>query len=275
MVEYITRTQTACAVGATELIDLFDDKTPGAILAPDSGIQEIRVVGQLLFNTANEEIMCGVKLTGDGIVGGPIRILSHAGVIGAMGTGEDAELGMTPVSIPVQITTLPGKAIRIWGLVAGTASVTADMGVTLVSGGSGGVTYLTRELAAAGDPSSGLETELTSNFDDSAPGRYTVPPGISRIAEIRGVHTVIGDAADEGAMAGIRLQGATVGQVDIVVGSSGMGTAGTGQASPYMLPSFLHAVDIPLTSGKDLQILGTTEGAAAADSRFGFTLSLV
>ena len=274
MVDYITRSQTACAVGATELIDLFDDKAPGAILAPDAGIQEIRVVGNPLFNAENEEIFMGVKLTGDGIVGGPIRIISHFGVIGASGTGEDLEVAMNPVSIPTRIQTIQGKAIRIWGLVAGTASVTANMAVTLVTGGSGGVTYLTRELAAAGDPSSGLETELTSDFDDSAPGRFTVPQGVSRIAEIRGMVSALTDAADDVAMSGIRLQGATVGQVDIVTGAMGQGTAGTGLSRPVLLPSFLHPVDIPLKQGKDLQILVTTEGAAAADSRAAFTLSL-
>ncbi len=132
MVEYITRSQTGCVVGATELVDNFDDKTPGSNLAPSERIAELWVVGNGMLNTEDEEIYIGIKLTGEGIVDSPIRIISHASVIGASGTGEDADVQMTPVKIPVNIACLPGRSIRAWGIIAGTASVTANIALTMV-----------------------------------------------------------------------------------------------------------------------------------------------
>lgn len=132
MVEYITRSQTACAVGATELVDNFEDTTPGAILAPTGKIGFLLVVYNPLFNAENESIHLGLKLEGEGIVGAPIRIAAAGAAVGASGTGEDSEVGMNPVVIPVDIRANLGKGVRIFALIAGTSAVTANVAVTMV-----------------------------------------------------------------------------------------------------------------------------------------------
>lgn len=132
MTEYITRSQTACAVGATELVDNFEDTTPGALLAPSSKIGYLLVVYNPLFNAEDESIHLGVKFEGEGVVGAPIRITVAGASLGASGTGEDSEVGMTPVVIPVDIRANLGKQVRIYALIAGTASVTANVAVTMV-----------------------------------------------------------------------------------------------------------------------------------------------
>ncbi len=135
--------------------------------------------------------------------------------------------------------------------------------------------YLTRELIAGADPSAGVETELTSDFDDATPGRYTVPNDVSRIIEMRVLYTVICDAADDVAMGAIRLKGAVDGpEPTIVVGAGGQSTAGTGQSEPVLLKSEAHKVDIPLRQGKNLEIYGVAEGASAAVSGVAVTFPL-
>jgi hypothetical protein len=137
------------------------------------------------------------------------------------------------------------------------------------------VVYLTRTGTVGGAPTNGVETELTSAFDDAAPGRYTVPSGISRIVEIRVASVVHGDAADDDMVVGIRLRGAVGIVPTIAVAAGGTGNAGTPLSTDLEAHPFMFKTNIPLLQGKNLEVYALGHGTANTDLEIAITLVMV
>lgn len=135
--------------------------------------------------------------------------------------------------------------------------------------------YLTRTGTVGDDPSSGAEVELTASFDDSAPGRFTVPSDLRRIVAIRVVAIAMADAADDTAVYGLRLRGAVGVVPTIAVYAGGVGNGGSAASEDAVAPAFeftLPGGGIALLAGKNLEVYVVAHGTANSDVEFAVTL---
>ncbi len=130
MAEYITREDIA-TVGATQLTDLYDDGDPGLIITPTAHIAQIIYAGIARLDAEASTLVAAVRLTGDAVTGNPVLALGGYGA-GGSGTGTSATVMVGPTILDVDIPVEVGKALRIFGLVAGTAGDDVVMSVTLV-----------------------------------------------------------------------------------------------------------------------------------------------
>lgn len=119
-------------------------------------------------------------------------------------------------------------------------------------------TYLTREDTLA----IGAQ-QLTDEFDDGDPPTFLVPPGVTRIVEIIVAAEIQEAAADDIAVAALQFRGTAVsGRPTISLFAGGIGAINTGVGQETATPAVQMKVDIPLVSGRSLQLFGLLAGEA-------------
>ncbi len=207
------------------------------------------------------QLVAGVRLRGDAVTGNPVLSLGGYGIGGA-GTATSATVltGLTELNtiIPVE----EGKNMTIQGLVAGTAGDDVAMSVTLEFSerprSSKDTIYFTREdLIVIG------ATQLTDEFDDALPPSFTVPPGFSSIVQIIVAVEIQEAAADDVATAALQFRGQAISGVPTIsIAAGGIGAINTGVGQETALPAQKLNVDIPVKSGRNLQMWGLLAGEA-------------
>ncbi len=119
-------------------------------------------------------------------------------------------------------------------------------------------TYLTREdVLAIG------AQQLTDEFDDAAPDVFNVPGDISRVVEIIVAATIEEAVADDVATAALQFRGTAVsGRPTFSLFAGGIGAINTGVGQEVATPAIQMQVDVPLVSGRTLQLWGLLAGEA-------------
>lgn len=116
--------------------------------------------------------------------------------------------------------------------------------------------YLTREDTLA----IGAQ-QLTDEFDDGSPPTFLVPQSVSRIVKIIVAAEIQDAAADDIATAALQFRGGAVtGRQTISLFAGGTGNTGTPLGSDTATPAVQITVDIPVVSGRDLQLWGLLAG---------------
>jgi len=272
MAEYITR-EDIVAVGATTLTDLFDEADPGDIQTPTGFITRVMYSGIARLDAEASQLVGGVRLRGDAVTGNPVISLGAYGA-GGSGTGTSATVltGQTEINtiIPVEM----GKNMSMQGLVAGTAGDEIVMAVCLEFSerplSNKPTIYLTREdLLTIG------ATQLTDEYDDGGPPVFTVPPGFSKIVQIIVAAEIQEAAADDIGVAALQFRGTSISGVPTIpIAAGGIGAINTGVGQETALPAQVINVDIPVASGRTLQLWGLLAGEAGTIGNMSATAVL-
>ncbi len=130
--------------------------------------------------------------------------------------------------------------------------------------------YVTREdLLAIG------AQQLTDEFDDGAPDVFLVPGDVSRVVQIIVAFEVQEAAADDIAVAALQFRGTSVsGRPTISIGAGGIGAINTGVGQETAHPAVQIDVDIPVVSGRTLQLWGLLAGEAGTIGNMAATAVL-
>lgn len=132
MTEYLTR-EDVLAIGAQQLTDEFDDGDPPTYIVPPGVSRIVKIVAAAVIYeaAADDAATAAVQFRGTAISGRP-TISLFAGGIGAVNTGVGQEVAVPAISLKVDIPLIPGKALQLWGLLAGAANTTGNMVATAV-----------------------------------------------------------------------------------------------------------------------------------------------
>lgn len=130
--------------------------------------------------------------------------------------------------------------------------------------------YLTREdLLAIG------AQQLTDEFDDGSPPQFLVPNGVTKIVQIIVAADVQEAAADDIATAALQFRGDAVqGRPTISLFAGGIGAVNTGVGQETANAAVQLRVDIPVTSGMELELWGLLAGEAGTNGNMVATAVL-